>query len=297
MGHKMRFPVVCALIACILGAAGCARHAPKPSGRMLVIASIAPLADFAKQVGGNLVDVEVMVPPGASPHTYQIRTDQMENVSRASVLVLNGVGLEYWADKVIDAAGNPKLIVVHAAKGLPIIDSTDKHDPGGNPHVWLDPIYAIRQVELIRDAFIKADPKHTSQYTANADRYIGKLKRLDADIRARVRQFKSKQFIAFHPAWVYFAQRYGLVQAAVIEEWPGKDPPPSKIREIVQTAKRLKVKAIFAEPQLSPKAAQVVAEEAGVEVLMLNPLESSSGSSSYIEMVRTNMDQIEKALK
>lgn len=293
----IRRQVECLLLVMLVAtSAGCGPKSQQPGGRMLVIASIAPLADFARQVGGDRVRVMVMVPPGASPHTYQIRPDQMQAVSRARVLVLNGVGLEYWADKVIDAAGNPKLVIVRTADGLPIIDSGDRHEPSGNPHVWLNPIYAVHQVEKIRDAYIEADEKHAEFYRANAAAYIKKLNKLDAEIRQKVNRFRSRQFIAFHPAWIYFAKRYGLTQAAVIEDWPGKEPPPSKIREIVQTANRIKARAIFAEPQLSPKAAQVVAEESGAKVLMLNPLESF-GESGYIGMMNANLRQMEKALK
>lgn len=283
------------MAAAVLTAGGCGSKKQALEGRMLVVASIAPLADFARQVGSKHVEVYLMVPSSASPHTYQITPGQMDAVSQARVLVLNGVGLEYWAKKVVDAAGNPHLAVVRTAEGLPIIGSEDEHEPGGNPHVWLDPIYAVHQVEAIRDAFVKTDPANAAAYRANAAKYVAKLRALDGKTRSRVKQFRSRRFIAFHPAWVYFARRYGLEQAAVIEEWPGKEPSPSKIKEIVQTAKRLKARAIFAEPQLSPKAAQVVAEEAGAKVLILNPLGGPSGG--YIETMLDNVAQMEKALK
>ena len=276
---------------------GCGRPDKQAGGKMLVVASIAPLADFAKEVGGGLVRVEVLVPPGASSHTYQLTPEQMGLISDASVLVLNGIGLEYWADKAINAADNPELIVIRTGEGLPTIVSDDEHDHGGkNPHVWLNPVYAIHQVEVIRDAFIKADPSNKKKYTANADAYIAQLKQLDSDIKKRVKTFSSKSFIAFHPAWVYFAQEYGLDQAAVIESSPGREPSPSEIKEIIDTARRLKVKAIFAEPQFSPKAAQVVADEVGANVLYLDP-QGKPPSYDYIETMRKNLDEISRALK
>lgn len=264
---------------------------------MIVAASIAPMADFAGNVGGDLVDVELLVPPGASPHTYQLDPEQMRLLSKASVLVLNGVNLEFWADKAIGGAENPKLIVVRTAEGLPLIGSPEDHiHEGGNPHVWLDPIYAIYQVQAIRDAFTKADPAHKSQYTANAADYIRKLRQLDADIRSQVRSFRHKRFVAFHPSWVYFARRYGLVQAAVIEESPGREPSPSHIREIVESAKRMHAKAIFAEPQFSPKAAQVIADEVGAKVLMLDPL-GKPPDYDYVKTMRGNLKQMAEALR
>lgn len=285
------------MIAIAVSLVGCGRPGKQTSEKMLVVASIAPLADFAREVGGDLVRVEVLVPPGASSHTYQLTPEQMSLISNASVLVLNGIDLEYWADKAIAAADNPKLIVIRTGEGLPTISSDDEHDHSGkNPHVWLDPVYAVHQVAVIREAFIKADPSHRKEYIANANAYIAKLKQLDGDIRKRVKTFSSKRFIAFHPAWVYFAKEYGLDQAAVIESSPGREPSPAEIRDIVDTARKLKVKAIFAEPQFSPKAAQVVADEVGAKVLYLDP-QGKPPSYDYIETMHKNLDEISKALK
>lgn len=295
---KTQYNIALLLIAVVFvcNITGCRHDVGRNNRKMQVAVSIGPLGNFAKEVGGNLADVHILVKPGASPHTYQLTTDQMEMLSSASVLVLNGVNLEFWADKAIDAADNPKMIVVKTADGLPIIDSADDHDhPGGNPHVWLSPIYAVHQVRMIRDAFIKADPKHSKQYQANSARYIKKLMLLDKDIHERVKTFKHKDFIAFHPAWVYFAKQYGLKQAAVIEETPGKEPSPSDLRSIVKECIRIKAKAIFAEPQFSPKAAQVIADECRTHVLMLDPI-GKAPEYDYIKTMRSNLNQMAKAL-
>lgn len=276
--------------------AGCGKPAPNTSGKMIVAASISPLADFSGQVGGDRVEIELLVPPGSNPHVYQVQPDQMSLLSKASVLVLNGVGLEFWASNVIDAADNPKLIVVKTADGLKILDHSEGDGGAGNPHVWLDPINAIHQVEAIRDAFIKADPSHASEYTANAARYSNKLRKLDADIRAEVAKFKSKGFVSFHPTWVYFARRYGLVEAATIEQSPGKEPSPQDIARAVDTAKKLHAKAIFAEPQMSRKAALVVAEEIGAKVLVLDAF-GKPPRYDYIETMRNNLRVMAEALK
>lgn len=282
----------------VLGTVGCGRQEKRTDGRLLVAASIAPMYNFSREVGGDLVRVELLVPPGASPHVYQLTPDQMEVISDAKVLVLNGGGLEFWADKAVDAADNPDLLVIKTAGGLKLVDETDEHEGhgGGNPHVWLDPIDAIHQVEAIRDAFIKADPKHKQQYTQNTDEYIKKLRALDRDIREQVSTFSSKRFVAFHAAWIYFAQRYGLDQAAVIEESPGKEPSAQHIRSIVDTVRTSKVRAVIAEPQLSPKAAQVIAEETRAKVVTLDPM-GQPPDYSYIDMMRKNVARLAKVMK
>jgi zinc transport system substrate-binding protein len=292
--YRFALLVIAALLVFIT--VGCGHKAGKHDSKMQVAVSIGPLGNFAQEVGGNLVDVHILIKPGASPHTYQLTTDQMEMLSKASVLVLNGVNLEFWADKAISAADNPQMVVVRTAEGLAILDSEEDHDhPGGNPHVWLNPIYAVHQVNVIRDAFIKADPEHKKQYETNAARYTSELTQLDKDISRRVKTFKSKEFIAFHPAWVYFARQYGLKQAAVIEEIPGQEPSPSDLADIVKVCTRIKAKAIFAEPQFSPKAAQVIADECHAKVLMLDPM-GKAPDYNYIKTMRENVDQIAGAL-
>ncbi|MFZ2097769.1 MAG: zinc ABC transporter substrate-binding protein [Anaerolineales bacterium] len=285
------------LLVFMLGLSACGvQPSPLISGdKVLVVASILPLADFAWQVGGDRVQVETLVPPGATPHTYELTPAQLKAISRARLLVLNGVGLEYWADEIVSAANNPDLVIVNTSEGLTIIAS-DEYGTGGNPHVWLSPLNALHQVEMIRDALIQVDPTGRDEYLTNADRYIGELQSLDREIREAVSTFSSREFIAFHVAWVYFARDYGLKQAAVIEATPGKEPSPAEIAEIFNTARAIGAKAIFAEPQFSSKAAEVIAEESGAQVLFLNPL-GQPPDYRYIDLMRYNLSEIGKALK
>ena len=267
----------------------------RPQPPLIVVASIVPLADFARHVGGDRVTVSVLVPPGASPHTYELTPEQLVLLSHARVLVLNGIGLEFWADNVIAAAHNPGLIVVRTAAGLPVL-AGEPDEPGGNPHVWLSPRDAIHQVEAIRDALIRADAAGGDTYRANAARYVARLAALDAAIRDTVATFHSRRFIAFHPAWAYFARDYGLEQAAVIEASPGREPSPSEIARVIRTAKAIGATAIFAEPQSPTKAAQVIAEETGARVLLLDPL-GRPPTYGYLETMWYDLAQMTQALR
>jgi zinc transport system substrate-binding protein len=259
------------------------------ASRVLVAASIAPLADFVRQVGGDTVEVFTLVPPGASPHTYEIAPRQVVRVAQARVLVLSGVGLEYWATNLVAAAGNPALQVVDTSLGIRRLDA--------NPHIWLDVRQAMVQVRRVSDALITVDPAHAAEYEANTARYLNQLERLDAEIAAEVARWQHHAFIAFHPAWVYFARRYGLEQAAVIEKSPGREPSPAEIAAIVQTARRIGARAIFAEPQFSPKAATTIAEESGARVVFLDPLGGSLHSQTYVDLMRYNVAQMASALR
>jgi zinc transport system substrate-binding protein len=313
MEARLRFllTVLSALVLVTLSLGGCGGTPTPDATKIKVAVSIAPLADLAQQVGGEQVTVSTLVPPAASPHTYEPTPAQVKEVAEAKVLALIGLGFEFWAEDIIESAANPDLIVVYTSEGIEVVYDEDEHEHEGeehevgNPHVWLNPRNAMVQVRHLRDALIEADPAHKGGYEANAEAYLAELEALDEEIAAQVATWSSREFIAFHPSWVYFAQRYGLVEAAVVERTPGREPSPAELAEIIETARRIGAKAIFAEPQFSPKAAETIAAESGALVLFLNPLggplrqaqDGADGPISYLEMMRYNVAQMEKAMK
>ena len=262
--------------------------------RTIVAASIAPLADFVRRVGGERVDVAVLVPPGASPHTYELKPSQVIEVSHARLLVINDVGLEFWAAKLVQSAANPELEVVDTSKGISLID---EGRAGANPHIWLDVRQAMVQVGHVRDALVRADGAGADVYRANAESFLAELKQLDEEIAAQVAGWSQKEFVSFHPAWAYFARRYGLKQAAVIEESPGREPSPAQVARLIETVKRIGARAIFAEPQFSTRAAQAIASETGVRVVLLDPLGSTVNDGGYVALMRKNVSQMAGALR
>lgn len=281
--------------------ADCSKE-PQQTGKIRAAVSILPLADFVREVGGDNVEVEVLIQPGHSPHTYEPPASQLKFLSSAQLLVLNGVGLEFWAENIIDAAGNPHLRVVNTSEGIDIIDE-HHHDAEhgheeemGNPHVWLDPVNAQHQVEMIAEALAEADEKNSPVYHRNANLYIQKLKTLDAEIQSRVAKFSSRKFISYHGGFAYFVRRYGLEEAAVIERSPGRQPSPTDVQEIIKIAKKVKARAIFAEPQFPAQTAEVIASECGAQVIFLNPL-GQPPDYKYITTMKYNIAQLELALK
>ena len=283
-------------------AAGCgkggARERPpaaRPaSGKTVAMASIAPLAYFTQRVGGDRVEVHMLVPPASNPETFEPKPADLVALSAARVLVLNGVNLEYWASGMVDAAHNPDLKVVTTADGLTLLRG-DEHGEAGNPHVWVDPIDAIHQVEKIRDALIEVDPQGADSYRASAEALIKDLQALDAEIRSTVATFSTRSFATQHATWDYFAKRYGLTQAAVIETKPGMEPSPRDIEGIVNTIKAKHINAVFAEPQLSPRAAQAVASEAHIKLLMLNSM-GLPPDYDYLKTMRDNLAKMKEGL-
>lgn len=302
---------VAALAIVLLGLlCGLACGSNTDSGKLGVVATILPLADFVRNVGGDNVEVTTLMSAADSPHTWEPSPRQVKSIADARLIVINGAGLEFWIEKVVDAAASPDLVIVDTSifpgiEGSLLTADEDGH--GGddsqhdvNPHIWLDPLLAQKQVEAIAQALVMVDPGNKETYLENAAAYVAELKALDEDIRNATETFSVRQFIAFHPAWTYFANRYGLIEAAVIEETPGQDSSAHK-KEVIDLARALNIKAIFAEPQFNSETAQSIADEVGAEVLFLDPIgspdPSDSDRDSYLEIMRYNVGQMRLAME
>ncbi len=257
----------------LAGLSGCTRTGSS-SGKLKVVATMFPMADLARQAGGNLVEVTMLLPAGASPHTFEPTPDQVKAVATADIFIENGLGVDFWADTLLNSAQNPKMVRVIAADAIdPSLLLTDTLAASGsnNPHVWNDP--ALAQVELgaIRDALIQADPAHQADYTANAAAYSQQLGDLITSLNSQLANLKSRKLVTFHNGFAYFARAFNLEQAAVIEEFPGTQPSPQYIQQVVTTIQSQQVPAIFAEPEFNPQAAQVIAQESGAKVYTIDP--------------------------
>jgi len=268
--------------------------------KIKVVATITPLADFARQVGGAGVDVTLLLPAGASPHTYEPTPKIVQEMSRAKIFIRIGAGLEFWADKLVSAASRD-VITVTCSEGITLIKG-EGHEHNHamsnvDPHIWLDPLICMKVIKKIEDAFSKADPSNASYYKKNASEYIARLASLDKEISEKVMTFRTREYITFHSAWNYFSKRYGLTVAGVIEEGPGKEPSARHIGEILRLIKGLKTRVVFAEPQSSTRIAEVIAKEAGAQVLILDDLGGQKGRETYLDLMRYNLAVMEKAFK
>jgi zinc transport system substrate-binding protein len=267
-------------------------------GKLKVVASIAPLADFTRQVGKDRVNVLLLLPPGASPHTYEPVPRTVQEISKARIFIEIGAGLEFWADRLI-AATAKGITTVTCSEGIQLIKGED-HDhalSNINPHIWLDPVICMKIVDKIAAAFAAADPANAAFYRSNAAAYNSRLAALDREIAQTVKTFRTREYVTFHPAWDYFARRYGLTVAGVIEEAPGKEPTPRYVQHILDEVRKMKTKVIFAEPQFSPRIAEAIAQEAGAQVLMLDPIGGGKGRETYIALMKYNLAMMAKAMK
>ncbi len=256
--------------------------------------SISPQRYFVQKIGGDLVDVSVLVPAGASPHNFEPRPRQMAELSKSAVFFAVGIDFEkFWLKRI--AAANPKMRVVRTDDGIAKIPMADRHDgekslplhsqkttaearagrnQGGglslDPHVWLSPSLVKIQAGHIRDALVAIDPGRRSNYESRYASFMREIDELDTELKALFAGRRGEQFIVFHPSWGYFAEAYGLVQVPV--EIEGKDPKPAQLQKIIRHARERHIKMVFVQPQFSAKSAELLAGEIGGRIVYTDPL-------------------------
>jgi len=248
-----------------------------------VFASIIPQKHFLEKIGGDLVDVSIMVMPGASPATYEPTPRQMARLAKAKAYFSIGVPFENsWLERI--ASASSEMVIIPTGKGIQKIpmavhahdESEGKSDGHGDgildPHIWLSPERVRLIAANICAGLIQLDTVNTVVYEANLVAFLEDLDRLDEDIRASLAKVPDGQrsFMVFHPSWGYFAEQYGLLQIPI--ETEGQSPSPRELVEVVERGRELGISVVFVQPQFSDKSAKVIASEIGAQVVPLDPL-------------------------
>ena len=280
------------LTALLLLSACTPRHAPadpsaddsNPAQEMLTITvSIPPQKYFVERIGGDFVRVNVMSPPGADPHSYEPKPEQMRALSNSAAYYTIGVEFEQtWMERIQSA--NPQMLIVDSTTGierLPVPthlnENNSDHTPhpaeetqGLDPHVWTSPRLAKIIAQNIYQSLADLDAAHQPEFQKNLQALNLDIDLLDASIRHTLQGEQNAAFLVFHPSWGYFAQEYGLQQIAV--EIGGQEPSPQELAQVIDTAKKQNIHIIFAQPEFSDKTAQTIAHEIQGKVLMISPL-------------------------
>ncbi|ADG07074.1 metal ABC transporter substrate-binding protein [Kyrpidia tusciae] len=271
---------------------------PASSGALGVVTSITPIADMIRQVGGDRVQVTALVPPGADPHDYSPTPADVRTISQAKLFVANGLGEETYIQKLIQSSGRSDLKIVTLSDGLPVLGQGEGGT--GNPHMWLDPNYAVKYTERIRDALIEVDPAGAAEYRNRAQTYIGQLQDLDKWIRSEIAQIPAdrRTMVVFHDAWPYFCKEYGLEQVYLAGS-SGAEPSPQDYAKVVQAVRDRHVPAVFGEAGFNPKLISRLAEDTGVRFVdnLLDDTVGGPGTATYIDMMKFDVQTIVSALK
>jgi len=252
--------------------------------KMPVVVSVVPEKIFVEKIGGDYVEVSVMIPVGSSPHTYEPKTSQMIKVSKAQLYF--SIGLEFeevWLDKF--ANQNKTLKIIDISNDINKSISVEHHgEKELDPHIWVDPINVKQIAVNITKALSLEDKSHTAYYEKNLKIFLKELDALDAKIQSILKKTaKETNFMVFHPAWGYFAKRYKLKQLAV--EIEGKEPKMRALIQLIKKAKKEKVQAIFTQPEFSDKSAKIIAKDLNIAVIKASPL-SQNWSETLIELAK-----------
>ncbi len=305
---KIRIYIILFLAISIFVIAGCTQNNKnqvkntQQIKKINIMVSILPQVDFVKRVGGDKVDINVMIPPGYSPATYEPSPKQMKDLQNTDIYFRVG-HIPFEKIQILKMQNlNKKMKVIDTSQGITLRkleshshgdeNSEGEHDEGksgDDPHIWLSPKLVKKQVEYIYNTLVELDPNNKSYFTVNYNKFINDLDKLDAKLSKTFAPIKGKTVLVFHPAFGYLADDYGFEQKAI--EIEGKEPSIAQIKNIIDEAKKDDVKVIFVQIQFSTKSAQAIAKEINGVVVQIDPL-----AKDYFDNLQNIADNIVEGL-
>ena len=280
-----------------------------------VMTTFLPITLFTRAVAGDCAEVTALIPPNTGPHDFQSKPGDLAALREARVLVKNGLGMEAFLEKLVSSSGNSQLVVIDSSRGIATIDSPEEpghteaehgkeqghgHAHGEvNPHIWLDPLRAVQQVENIRDGLVKADPSCAEGYRRNAEAYTTQLRALNTELAGQLKPFQGKTFVAFHDFAPYFAERFGL-KAEFMVDVPEINPSPADLQRVSEIVERTQLRALLTEPQEGNRSFNALARDLGVKISVFDPMETASEQASrdpgtYLSVMRRNVADLRQA--
>lgn len=303
-------PVI-VLLMVLSGALGALATAGHAADKIRVVATITDLKALTEAVGGDLVEVDALARGNQNPHDLEVRPSLMVKLRRADLIVMNGLELDQWAEVVIQGANNPKLVRgapgrVDASEGIPVLEvPTTRVDrsmgdvhPLGNPHYTTDPGMAPAITANIVNGLVRVAPQGRAVFERNRQAFLARLEQALAGWVAALAPVKGAKVVVDHGIWTYFLTRFGIVQAATIEERPGIPATPAHVARVIQLIKADRIKAILTVPWGDAKLAARIGEESGAKVVAMSPaVGGQKGTSGYIDAVDYNVKALAQALK
>jgi ABC-type Zn uptake system ZnuABC Zn-binding protein ZnuA len=297
---------VVGLAVFILPMCAWAAESSKSGPPIRIVVTIPVLKDFVEQVGGSHVQVLSLLSGLESEHTYAPKPSDIIAVRKAHLLVEVGVGLEVWVSSLVKNAGSASLRVITTSKGIALIRDQSREDGhqgaednahGGNPHIWLDPENAKIMMRHITEALIKVDPVHASEYRDNQAAYLRQLDQLQKELVERLKTITDRRILVYHPAWPYFARRFGFRIVDEIVTQAGAEPSAHHLQELISRIRKEGIRVIVSEPQMNSKIPEVLARETNARIVVLSPLPGAMpGTETYLSLLRYNVMQLANAL-
>lgn len=301
MKHQHLSPVARTLAALLLLSAGAARAEAKKS--LVLAATIFPAADIVRRVAGPDARVIQVLPPGASPHTFDLTPGQVRQLQDVRLVFKIG-GIDDWIDGIAESLPRAAMVVLNRDIAMmPIHEGGHAHNGHGaghdgenDPHYWLDAANGALMARTVAGALSAYDPVNANRYQANYQRLTRELAALHDELRRELSTLKNRRLIVFHDGWRYFASAYGLEIAAVFQSAPGREPTPRELQGLYAQARRFGIKAVFSEPQLPATSLQPLLHDLGLRLVVLDPLGGAAANDSYVALLRRIAQAIRRAL-
>lgn len=279
--------------------------------KIRVVASLPDLKALAEEVGGNLVDVDVLARGSQNAHDVDVRPSLMVKLRRADLAITNGLELDFWADALIQASNNPALMLggrgrVDASVGVPVLEvpsgrvdrSMGDVHPQGNPHYTLDPETATVVTANIVQGLTRIAPEHRAAFEARRQEFLSKLTAAMARWTKTLEPFKGARVVVNHNSWIYFLSRFGLRQANTVEDRPGIPPSPGHVAHLIGQMKEEQIRVLILEPWGDRKLAERIASDAGARVVVLaHAVGGQKGVESYLQLFEHNVGALAGALR
>ena len=279
---------------------------------LTIVTTFYPIYDFTKEIVGDEGNVKLLIPAGTEPHDFEPSAKERAEISDADVFVYNSSDMEFFVDSLKDSVDSKQTLMIEAAKGIDRLESqeADEHEESEeghdhaheyDPHVWLDPVLAIKEVRTIAGELGEKYPDKKEIFTKNADAYIKKLEALDQKYSEELKNATNRTFVTEHAAFAYLANQYNLEQVAISGVSPDQEPTPSRLAELKEFVKKNNIKVIYFEENASSKVAETLSNETGVKLEVLNPLESLTNEQikageNYISVMEKNLEALKESI-
>lgn len=273
---------------------------PSKQNSFEITTTFYPMYYFTKEIVQNKASVKMLTPSNTEPHDYEPSAKDISQIEKSHLFIYNADDLETWVPSVKSVIQTDSSVkMIKASQGISLLKD-EEH--GNDPHVWLDPVLAKKEVKTIAKAIIKADPKHQAFYRKNERKLLQRLEQLNKEYRTMTQHAKHKTFVTQHAAFSYLAHQYGLTQEAISGIDPEQEPSPKQLAQIEQKVKKQGIRYIYVEEQASSKVAQTVKNATGATLLPLNTLESLSykeqkEGQNYFTVMNQNLKSLQKSLQ
>ncbi|OAS88681.1 MULTISPECIES: metal ABC transporter solute-binding protein, Zn/Mn family [Metabacillus] len=293
------------------------------SNKLKIYTTIYPLEDFTKKIGGDLVEVEGILPPGADAHTYEPTSKLMVDIAKSDGFIYSGVGIESFTEQIEESLAQENVAFINAGEGIDLLahteeEATHEHEEeehaheedtheeehahsDNDPHVWIDPILSITLAENIKNALVELHPEGKETFEENFQQLKSQLEDLDKSFTDVVNQSDKKEILVSHAAYGYWEKRYGIKQISVLGLSPTEEPSQKELQSIIETATEHDINYVIFESNVSSNVTDIVQAQIGAEALTLSNLETVTdedikNNEDYFSIMKKNLETLKKAL-